>query len=1627
MGIVYRAYDIRTRSFVALKTMRDATDPVAVDLFSKEWSVLASISHPNIVPIRDVGEFEERGQKKPFFVMPLLPGVTLARLIETSSPRLTVDHVIDIIAQVCRGLQAAHERGLVHRDIKPTNIFVMDDDTAQIIDFGVVYLAGTQSVTGHKGTWQYMAPEQIDLKPASPVSDLFSLGVVCYETLTGRKPFSRKTPAETADAIRHFIPPPICDINPTVSRLVSMVFHKAMAKQPIHRFTSARDFAETLQKAQHNQPIDRFDPVKIQPRIERARKAFEGGDPEFASEILTELESEGHIDPEIALVRAKIDQAQRQRKIRQLLEAARTRLEQDEIPLALEKLQEVLEIDPDNAEAHAMRSAVEKQRNEKQIESWLSLAHRHLDRHDFTEARQALAEVLKIRPSDVAALALLSETDRREQDAARIRSEKEQLYSSAMKAYQNGAISTALSRLERLLDIGRQTPDAAIPDRDAVYQGFYNQVRSDRDSIHNAYEEARRQLAERNFERAVQICDEFMAKYPGDAIFQALKLETVEQQRQELSSYIAEIGRRVEEEPDLDRKVNLLKQACERYPNEQQFQQSLKLTRERRDLVLSIVAKARHYEEKGLFTEAIGEWDTLRKIYSKYPGIDIEVTQLMKRRDQQVKDEAKTRLIEQIDRSLDSGEFIRAVDLVSGALAEHPQDQELTGLERLARQGLERSLEAGKLYDQAQQALAERRFQEAAESLRQALELDPKNRRVREALVNVLAEQARPMVDAGDWRTAEPIVQQASELDATNAVTRSLRNLVADSKRKEFVSQCLTEARELRDHGDVEGALAKVEAGLLQYPNEPRLLQLQTSLFSGVQDVRRQKERPSDIDALQGILQRVGHSNDALEMTAQLEQCHSIWSKHPDDPEIGHLAAEIRQRAETLAPTQLAGASIVSGDSPTVLLPGSASGPATGAAAQPARVPEQQPMRPATPPAPPSGLRKSPLDPIKAAAENLGQLLRRPVYGSFTGFHAVIVAIVVCLIGAAVLDRFLHRPATPAREKAVAVTEATVQIQTTPPDALVTVNGETRSGTISLPSNGTYNVVVSRLGYRTYEESLRPEDRWTFTLDPAPIHFSLSTSEKTGKIFIDDNEKADLQSGPTLDVELPVDGANHVLALRNGPKEIFSFSFAGKPGEVPLVTGPKPKDLIVVSSLGAEAVVFSGSPGLRANLIGQGLQAIPGDGLKLHAVSATNNELVFSNNDLPKIPIEAGNSPAIYVGLNADTNIASLTVQSTVPSAQLFVDGVEVKSSKPGSWRPITRKPGKFTVLVKAEGYEDHQEQIELAKGQARQLNVALTPKAVAITAAYLIVEGGTPGAEAIIDGMPAKALDSAGSARIEVSPGPHHIAFRKESFEPSTEIEQNFARGQEIRIGANEARLKEFGTLQFKITPADAQVSYRREQRDPQRARGGDSVRVPAGKYSVTVAAAGFKEQTRSDVAVSSGQTTPIEIALVAESTSRPPEPGRGSIESLFEKPEQVGANGEWWISRINVDYVFLKPAAVRQFNLAFLNPGKNFLGRQRKMEWVVGYVSDKEKILYDFDGKKLNRKASSAGAKSENASVACQATDKAFQFQISIQAGRVTVESPICDHADTYESADRDLTKGKIGVKPNVEFIIR
>jgi eukaryotic-like serine/threonine-protein kinase len=711
MGVVYRAYDNETRRDVCLKTLLDVTSPAMLELFRKECEVLSRLNHPNIVDIYDIGEFVEAdGKKQPYFVMPLLPGVTLDH-------RLTVERAADIIAQACRGLHAAHERGLIHRDIKPSNIFVLEDDSVKLIDFGVAHLTTGHSQTSVKGTLHYMAPEQLLAKKPTPSADLFSLGVVCYEALTRRKPFDGATADDVVQAILNQNPPPASELNPAANRTLSQVVQKALAKQPLHRFPSIRDFGENLQKAVRGETIEIFDEARMLTRIERARKALRAGELDFAGEVLSGLESEGYSHPDLAPMRREIDRSLREKTIGTLLESARRCFREDEYQLALQKIQEIIQIDPRQTDALTLQTDIENKRSAEQIGKWMALAQQHLDNNAYAHAREALDDVLQMKPEHAQARKMLSVIEFREVEFVRVRKAKEEHYQSAMEAWHKGEVSAALSELERVMNLVREAPDTTDPGRASRYQNFYNQVRGDHDALKNAYEEARKKLAGRDFKAALTMCQEALANYPAHALFQALKVDVEEAQRQDLSAFVARIDREAEAEPDLDRRVSILKEALSVHPGEIHFERALQLAASKRDLVASIVAKARSYEERRQFTEALNQWEMLTTIYAGYPGLNFEVERLVKRRDQQTRADAKARWVQQIDQSLSLFEFARALDLVRTAFAEFPEDGELKALEQLASQGQARAFEIQELVERGNGLRAQGHLDEGIQTL----------------------------------------------------------------------------------------------------------------------------------------------------------------------------------------------------------------------------------------------------------------------------------------------------------------------------------------------------------------------------------------------------------------------------------------------------------------------------------------------------------------------------------------------------------------------------------------------------------------------------------------------------------------------------------------------------------------------------------------------------------------------------------------------------------------------------------------------------------------------------------------------------------------------------------------------
>jgi eukaryotic-like serine/threonine-protein kinase len=263
MGVVYRAEDTRLGRQVAVKFLsaKLAQDPLALERFQREARAASSLNHPNICALYDVG----RHGDQPFLVMELLAGTTLRQRI-SGSP-LPLDTLLDLASQIADALDAAHSVGIVHRDIKSSNIYVTDRGQVKILDFGLVKLlhpgepaagVATETTRVHAiqatetgltlGTLAYMSPEQARGEEIDNRSDLFSLGVVLYEMATGREPFAERTSVLTLDAILHLVPPAPSTINPRIPAELDRIIGKALEKDRELRYQTAAELRGDLKR-----------------------------------------------------------------------------------------------------------------------------------------------------------------------------------------------------------------------------------------------------------------------------------------------------------------------------------------------------------------------------------------------------------------------------------------------------------------------------------------------------------------------------------------------------------------------------------------------------------------------------------------------------------------------------------------------------------------------------------------------------------------------------------------------------------------------------------------------------------------------------------------------------------------------------------------------------------------------------------------------------------------------------------------------------------------------------------------------------------------------------------------------------------------------------------------------------------------------------------------------------------------------------------------------------------------------------------------------------------------------------------------------------------------------------------
>jgi eukaryotic-like serine/threonine-protein kinase len=276
MGEVYRARDTRLGRDVAIKVLpaEFASDPERLRRFEQEARAVAALNHPNILAIFDVGvgaglaparegarpsPTNEKEASVPYIVTEFLEGESLRERL--SGGAMPLRKAMEFAVQIAQGLAAAHEKGIVHRDLKPANVFITKDGQVKILDFGIAKLVGPRSVAepAHAttvveateegaalGTVGYMSPEQVRGLPVDHRSDIFSVGCVLHELLSGRSPFRRDTAADTASAILHEEPAPLPS---GVPHGLERIIRRCLEKRPEDRFQSARDLAFDLQAA----------------------------------------------------------------------------------------------------------------------------------------------------------------------------------------------------------------------------------------------------------------------------------------------------------------------------------------------------------------------------------------------------------------------------------------------------------------------------------------------------------------------------------------------------------------------------------------------------------------------------------------------------------------------------------------------------------------------------------------------------------------------------------------------------------------------------------------------------------------------------------------------------------------------------------------------------------------------------------------------------------------------------------------------------------------------------------------------------------------------------------------------------------------------------------------------------------------------------------------------------------------------------------------------------------------------------------------------------------------------------------------------------------------------------------
>jgi hypothetical protein len=592
-----------------------------------------------------------------------------------------------------------------------------------------------------------------------------------------------------------------------------------------------------------------------------------------------------------------------------------------------------------------------------------------------------------------------------------------------------------------------------------------------------------------------------------------------------------------------------------------------------------------------------------------------------------------------------------------------------------------------------------------------------------------------------------------------------------------------------------------------------------------------------------------------------------------------------------------------------------------------------------------------------------------------------------------------------------------VKIETTPSDATVTLDGKPVGATTPpLQLNSTHRISVSRLGYQTIENnSIKVNGKdWAFPLQADPLQLSVSISENDGTVWLDDQQVDKLADGSwSSSYPLKSSQEHHVLVVKDKRGEsIFKIGYSAVAGQPAVVDPVETKDLVVTSSLGKNAVVYSGNSGNELVFPDQQRKPIPADGLTFQADDSSGTFGIASGNKVNPLNIAHGAAPELSVTLNAVANVVKATVSVTPKNAKLFVDGGLIPHPHNGvySWMATART---YQAKLTADGMDDLTFSIPLKKGQNFSHHYDMKPKAAAPKPATLIITGGEPGANvSILDGPAIGELDSKGNGKFTYSPGTYTIELAKPGYN-SNNFVVTLVSGKDVEPRGEKKLKPATGFVRIvSIKPAEAVVTY---------SIGGQSHKVtdpnrtvlPPGAYEFTADAPKYLSRS-FEVKVQANQVQDISFDLKPVEDSQP---------VPFVSPEYAKkVNGDWYHGLKNG---FL-PLSIhfKTNSILFLKDS-----HVKKMSWRV-FLNEGNMITYTLDNKQMltvvrRLDGQDAPLKVRDLDWTSTASQQSYAVQIRIEKNAITVASQKGAVVPTLDEK-HDWSHAEILVKGDTYFTV-